>query len=922
MRIITEYSSIAEYICRYGKDAKTCFVFPSKIASRLWMHRSLDLTGLQAVPAEQFSAWDTFKAECCIAQTAHRSPATQLTRLLFAYHIAEANAAADTPFLQNIIPPDYAADGSIFAQWIAGILPQLDHWEKCTLLHRQAGSESAPETADLRFLKKAYTDFLAEHQLFEPSWAGTEFVPHGKQYILFYPELMEDFDEYAGLLHNRPEIAALPAPPFNGAQTPLVHFTTMRQEIRSVVLAVEQLLIAGVPADEIALSIAGIDEAVPYLKREFALRSIPAEFRLGFKLGEQQAGRLFPLLQTCVQEQYSFESLKPLLLNPHIPWKHPEHIQSLINFGIKNNCLVSWKDGGRYKNVWLEAFKLPLPYNPRNSFEAEEAERAQAREWFIPFMKAAERLVNAKSFSDIQRQYILFREQYLDAGGFSDQDNAVIGRCITLLQELVQLEATFADCMPKRPYAFFTAQLSREIYVPQNTGRAVSIFPFRVAAAIPCAHHFVLNCNQKASRVIYQKLPFLRKDRREALGLTEKDATEDFFAVYARYGNTQFSYSAQTFAGFTVSNGIFTQTAAPPLLDSTDSFLQEAAFFKREHELPARLYPIQQTGFERYTAVKPERGFSFLTEPFERRLPALSETIGAEQYEDGVFRISQTDLSLFSSCAVKWFLSEVLHISEEDTDSELFNPRYIGIICHKILERLYQKIRDTDGVFCSAHLGEYTAWAENIFDASVHSQTKFRGPLAAPFIESIKKRSLKSIAFVLNFDTEKLDGYRPCNMEEKIRHRSGDILYHGLIDRISCQEGEDRAVILDYKTGAVPSASAYSPDDLNDFQIPMYLFLAEKEIFKQNIEHAFFLDITKGKISFIVNDKNIIPQGRAHSKTREAFEPVVQTFLNTAQAFAAQVQKEDFRKQPEVQWKDCASCAFHAVCRTVFNVDS
>ena len=917
MRIISGCSTIEDCIRRYGTDARTCFVFPSRIAARLWMHRALALTGLAAVPAELFIAWDAFKAECCIAQAENKNPASQIIRLLFAHHIAADNAAAAKPFLQNIIPEDYAADGAIFAQWIAGILPQLDHWEKRAAQHK-AGKDA--EFSDLRILKKAYTEFLDAHRLFEPSWAGAEFIPHAQQYILLYPELMEDFDEYRSLLEERPELSILPAPAFKAETTPLIQFGTMREEIRSTALAVEQLLTNGVPADDIALSIAGIEDTVPYLKREFALRNIPAEFRLGFKLGEQQAGQLFPLLEQCVQEHYSFESLKPLLLNPHIPWKHPAQIQALINFGIKNNCLVSWKDEGHYKNVWKEAFKLPIPYNPHSSVEAEQAEKEQAKEWLLPFMKAAERFVQAQSFSEMRRQYILFRAQYLNPNGFSAEDNAVIGRCITLMQELVQLEEDFADCLPAQPYRFFTAQLSREIYVPQNTGRAVSIFPFRVAAATPFAHHFVLNCNQKASRVIYQKLPFLRKDKREELGVAEKDATQAFFAVYAIYGTVRFSVSEQTFSGFTVSNGIFPAFAPRPDLNNSDSLLQEYRFFKREEPAPEALYSVQKAGFEQFAGIKQERGFSFLTEPFNGSLPVLSEKLKAGHYTDGAFRISQSGLHLFSGCPAQWFLSSALSIDEEDTDAELFNPRYIGIICHRILERLYQRIRENDRVFISAHLADYREWAESIFNETVHSQTDFRGPLAAPFIESIKKRSLKSVDFVLTFDAEKLDGYAPYLMEGELQHRSGDILYHGLVDRIAYQEAEGRAVILDYKSGKVPSATDYTSEAMRDFQMPMYIFLAENRL-KQEVLHAFFLGITKEERKYIVNDKEVIPQDSSRSsKTREEFEPSIQAFLQIAQAYAQQVGMEDFRKPAAVQWQDCMSCPFHTICRTTFTV--
>ena len=917
MYTISDCTNIADCIRTYGTDAQTCFVFPSRIASRLWMHRALTLTGLAAIPAELFIAWDAFKTECCIPQADGRSPVSQVIRLLFAHHIAAANAAAAKPFLRSLIPASYAADSAIFAQWIADILPQLDHWEKRAVQHNAYRDD---EAADLSFLKKAYTEFLETHQLFEPSWAGAEFTPHVKRYILFYPELMEDFEEYRRLFEDRPELAVVPAPQFQPEAAPLTVFKTMRDEIRATALEIEALLTSGVPADDIALSVAGIEEAVPYLTRECALRNIPAEFRLGFKLGEQQAGRLFPLLETCVEERFSFESLKPLLLNPHIPWKRPQQIQAVINFGIKNHCFVSWKDNGQYKNIWKEAFKLPLPYNPHSCVEEESAEKEQAKSWLLPFMQAAERLTRAKSFSDMQRQYMLFRTAYLDYERFSNEDDAVIARCVTLMRELASLEQDFADYMPARPYHFFTAQLAREIYVPQNTGRAVSIFPFRVAAATPFTHHFVLNCSQKASRVIYQKLPFLRKDKRDRLGISEEDATQAFFAVYAEYGAAHFSVSEQTFSGFAVTNSIFSVQTPPSECAAEDSFAQEYAFFKQEQPAPSALYPLQKTGFARFASLNAMRNFSFLTEPFNGSLPALTQTLHTEHYEDGAFRVSQSGLQLFSDCPAKWFLSSLLHIQEADTNAELFNPRYIGLICHRILKDLYQKIRETDVFFISAHLADYTAWAQELFDTTVRSQTDFQGPLAAPFIESIKKRTLQSIEFVLSFDAEKLDGYQPFMIEEKVRYRNGDILYHGIIDRVSLQPAEDRAVILDYKSGTVPTAASYDPAKLTDFQIPMYVFLAEKACFKQEVEHAFFLAITDCDPKYIINDKTVIPQGTAHSKTRETFEPSIAAFLRCADTYAQHARAEDFRKPTSVQWSDCRGCTLHTICRTAFTV--
>ncbi|MGP1594451.1 MAG: PD-(D/E)XK nuclease family protein [Treponema sp.] len=930
-----ENSSITDCIITYAKSGSVCFVFPSRIASRLWLFQSLKLTGLPALPTEMFSAWDAFKMDCCSAGAENAHPIPQVVRLLFAHYITGKNKHASPPLFSNLIPPDYAEESSIFAQWIAGILPQLDHWEKRTLQHTCTPDA---EFTDLSYLKQAYTRFLQENKLFEPSWVGPSFTPHADRYIICYPELMEDFSEYEHLLSERSEVYILPVPAFNANTMPLTEYSTIRGEIRQTLLTIEKLLTEGVPADDIAISIADIEHITPYLQRECRLRNIPLEFRLGFHLGEQQAGRLFKLLEICVQEQYSFKSMKTLLLNPHIPWKNPDIIQAFISFGIENNCLVSWLDDGKYKNVWLEAFKQPLI--PRGMpYQQAAAERDVLREWFTGFMKHIEAMIHAESFSAIQKAYFLFREKYLDISCFSALDNAVISRCIAALQALTQLETPFAAYLPEEPYHFFTIQLEKELYVPQNTGTAISVFPFRVAAATPFPHHFVLNCTDN-NRVVYQKLPFLRKDKRQKLNITEFDATAAFFAGYTISGRCTFSYSKQTFSGFAVSNGLFEQLVPPPCGDSEDPFLQEYRYLSGEGAAPAALYPIQKHSMHIFSELKQQRGFSFLTEPLPPDTEDAVQCIKQRYYiKDNnlneYIKVSQTSLKTFSQCPARWFLQSVLHLTEAGTDAELFNPRYIGLITHAVLKTLYEKIRTVDRYFISTHRQQYDEWAQHSFDRLIHTQKDFQGPLAAPFIESLRKRVLESTAFVLNFDEKYLNGFTPLCIEEELNYCDGAVMYHGIIDRLSFNPADGRTLILDYKTGNTISADAYiKPSDpdfkMKDFQIPLYLLLAENaEIplpneqkckLTDSVQHAFFIDLSKQEIKYVVNDKDFINHGYAHAKSRETFEPALSALKGEASRFSQAIAALDFQKPLDISWKNCAECPLHTVCRTTFAV--
>lgn len=124
---------IEQTIKTYGRDLQNVFVFPSRIASRLWFQKSLNITGLGTVPSENYMSWDGFKESCLASKAASLSPVSNTVRRIFAQYISRLNsekAKDGKPLFKSLIPQDYAETGSVFSEWIAGILPQLDHFEK------------------------------------------------------------------------------------------------------------------------------------------------------------------------------------------------------------------------------------------------------------------------------------------------------------------------------------------------------------------------------------------------------------------------------------------------------------------------------------------------------------------------------------------------------------------------------------------------------------------------------------------------------------------------------------------------------------------------------------------------------------------------------------------------------------------------
>lgn len=941
---------IEQTIKTYGRNLQNVFVFPSRIASRLWFQKSLNITGLGTVPSENYMSWDGFKESCLVSQAASLSPVSNTVRRIFAQYISRLNsekAKDGEPLFKFLIPQDYAETGAVFSEWIAGILPQLDHFEK---RYADKGSDFSNdnEMRDYLVLKNEYTDFLKKNSLFEPSWVSSEFYSYQKKYIIIYPELMEDFGEHAELLKQQEEIGYIPCPKFNQKENLIDVYKNSRSELKNTVLQIEKLLSEGVRADEIAVSVPDIENYAAYIKREFYLRGIPAEFRSGFKLGLEQAGKLFSLIYDCVQNNFAFEFMKPIVLNKHIPWKDREGVEALIDYGVKNNCAVSWKENKEdtvYKNIWIESFKINYE---RDEIEVEQ--KKKARDWFYSFYYAVNRICESKTFADLQKNYFLFRNELIDENLFSEKDNAILGRCISCLQELLYLEDKFEAYMPCDRFKFFISELDKAIYVPQNTGLAVSIFPYRVAAATPFSYHFVLNCSQDHTNIIYNKLSFLRKDKREALGVFETDASSYFFEAYTESPNSVFSFSPHTFNSYLIINNLFEISEDEEIknaervnkkieeLKSYDSFLFDYPEEKEEtSEKTSAIYKIQKNAVSTFSTLKRKKAFSYLQNSYDRVSEELNSYMEKNLFKDGAIKLSQTDLKIFTECPVLWFLEKVLSVFSENYDAGIFDARNIGNLSHNVLEVLYKEIGSTDKYFNSKNLDNYIERASLIFDDLAEKSIDFRGALAKPFIQSLKKRVMEAVNFVLESDASLLDGYAPKWVEEWIEIENDGILYRGKIDRASFPQDGRSGVIIDYKTNNMPAYSSYGKKnssveeiELTDFQIPMYIFLAESKLKKdstkekknfETIEHAWFLSFVQQKINKVVNDNEAIPVTRSGSeRSREDFQSSIDAFINEAERFAELVKTHDFIKPSSVSFETCSTCGFKHICRTAYSV--
>ena len=935
---------VIEVLKKHIADHCFRFVFPSQTAAGLWAAKTCTLGIARSVAANRFLAWDRFKEE--VTGETKKEPASALMRKLFAEALVRKNAyaaaIAETPDiesanslkgfpLKSLIPREFARQGSIFAPFIARLLPSLARWEK--LMRSTADFRGDAEDEDYALVKKEYGAFLERHSLVEPSWEEIKIPEARARYVIFFPELIEDFIEYGHLL-KAPQFICISAPNINaGGSLGLVFFQSAREEIRAVVMEIQRLHEEeGLAYGETAVSVPELEEMEPCLVKEFSLRHIPFTRRAGNNLGETGAGRLFPLLNECAASRFSFGSLKALILSDHIPWKEREKNKALVSFGIKYNCVSGYTQNGKSVDIWEEAFR-----------EAYNDGDGELRPYYRGLKNRILSLAGSKNFKEIRKYYFAFRNLLLDMENISEEDNAVLGRCVEELNTLIELEEKFGDpdLVPASPFAFFLSCLGEKEYVKANQKPGVNIFRWRVAAASPFTRHFVLNASQSAATVLYQPMKFLRQDKRRRLGLEDRDATASFFVLCGAGEDKDFkcviSASAQTFSGWAIPHSFFARNkpvAAPP--PPGDPYKEERRFWKRvndgsgkelgEDERFPKIYPMQKNSFGLWkeALVQKENNFSFFCSPVSGRGPAGELLENAILGDEGCLTVTATrDLNVYYSCPLLWLYARIFGAGEFSLEAALLDDTSLGLLYHKILEVVFAKIRDEDGAFDSRRLDAYKRWALEATKTVIKEHPAFKGPLALPLVSPQAAGMAKKIANLLDLEAEHFNGYSILGLEVPVSVKTGDFFIKGVIDRISVSpEGEP--VIVDYKTGYLPEQTAMEDLEetgLSEFQMPLYIRLCEEKlVLKGNkasgVHGAFFYSISGRKIKTAMG-KNT--GGRTWTPAREEYEPFLKAAEKQIEEFGKKVKALDFVPR-EIRFRDCLACAYKTVCRSVYSV--
>jgi hypothetical protein len=926
-------------------DRSSRFVFPSEAASSLWAQKICSFMGIRSIALNRFLAWDRFKEGMIRSEVQDKEPVNAVLRRLFAEDLIRRNAEAvrrgdGSAVFSALVPPGFAEDGAVFAPRMAGMLPSLKLFG-AGLEAAGAAYQADDEDQDLAVLEREYAAFLEKRGLFEPSWERPPLRDREHHYYIFFPEAIEDFAEYEGILKDEPSVCLVRME--KSDPPPLTSFNSSRVEIRSVVLEIRRLYEEeGIPYEDIAVSAPDLDSMETYLFREMSLFNIPIRRRSGKALADYGTGKLFALINSCVSGSFSFSALKSLLLNEKLPWSQIALNKALINFGIENNCVSTYSDKGKQVDIWIEAFKT----SPREE---------RLRRYYLELKNSLTAMVSAHSFGDIRKHYFAFRgkwEQDAKATGFLSrgactlEGDAVLARCIEELSSLIQIEEKYPDLAPPSPFQFFLGVLREKQYVPVQENAGVNVFPYRVAAAAPFTCHFVLNASQDAASVIYQPLRFLRQDKRKRLGFAagDTDVSGNFFRLYRLEPWENFtprlyiSASARTFSGWAIPHSVFADLCSNEghLSPSPggDYFTGEQNWWAdqgaADAAFPPRLFSVQKTGYENWRTVlrlKGQESYAFLADPFPPHTEAariLKERIAGKQRRtnngetEKLPRVSATtDLNVFFRCPVLWLYRKIIEIEGLSLEAKLLDDASLGLLYHVILRDLFTRIRDEDKTFRKEHLDCYYRWAEEITGAAARNHPAFQGPLAVPLVVSQSRVLTQKIKALLGAESKYFDGYAVGELETPLDLVKDGVRLYGILDRVSISP-DGAPLIVDYKTGKTPTrAESTGAADTAppDFQMPVYVKLYEAKT-GVPVDTACFFSINGHDISAVIGSP-----GKKRGHSREDYQETLDAVDACAGQFAGNTASLNFVPR-ETDPETCASCEYRCICRTVYNLNS
>lgn len=953
------------------KDINSCFVFSTQMAADLWADRATLVCNVNAVAMERFIAWDTFKSKSIKSKQKDKKSIPSIMRRIFVTLLLAENK--NKTFLKKIIKPEFANETEGFISWITSFLPSLSLWKKYIDENKFPLDE---EDKDFLEIYNRYSTFLDKNNFFDPAWETPPFQSDGNKYFIFFPEIFSDYIEYKDILENTKDIKTISLtkeylPSIDETEKlPKVSFwNNSLYELKNVALKLRELHEQkGINWEDIAISVPDINTIGRYLERELELNRIPHVLKFAKPLNSTGAGNLFTQILECVSKNWTFETIRDLLLNLELPWKDKESINQLIEFGKSNNCICSYTYNGKEINIWEESYKTTTT-------------ETRAMEFFRSLKKHLTALVMSKSFTEIQTEYFKFRNFAFNMENCNPSTDKIISRCISELSNLIDIEEEYPEYKVSSPFSFWTSQLSQINYLEQTENLGVRVLSYKTAVCAPFACHIIINASQNALSVIYKPLSFLREDKRKKIlkNYEDPNVTQHFIMLYAMNSISNevlYSASSKTWTGYSqvcsyLNEHEIKQEEYPISFYDKEKEIFDKDFFNTTKNIK-ELSDISKHGFNFW---KDSQNFHETKENDNVLSTKINEILDfkiKDKNNKEKIRISASSLKKFYNCPRDWLENRIANIDESKNEATLMDNFAQGRLNHKILELYFKELRKNELIIHTTESGlteNYLNILKKAVDDAIIQETKTpinskgNSFIATELIKTTKQNLLENMIHVIESFSSQFEGFSVFQTEKELSYEDADKDYilNGKIDLVLSDD--EQLYIIDFKTSKAPNQfyengtipikinnkkndsskseesddeetedSIKNKEDIPDFQMPSYIYLLEKNLLKETekfniVENCAFFSIKEKKIIPVAGEKifelhkKLSPKSKQGIVTREAFEPTINVFIQKVDEFYNKIKSLDFSVTNINQdFSKCNSCTLRAICRRVFNI--